>query len=70
MEKPNLILLDEPTNALDEDGVELIRKVVHEEIDRGATIFIASHSKEDLSLLCSKFFKMSDGTLKETVEVN
>jgi ABC-2 type transport system ATP-binding protein len=66
MEKPNLILLDEPTNALDEDGVELIRSVVHDEIDRGATILIASHNKEDLSLLCSKFFKMNDGILKET----
>lgn len=66
MEKPNLILLDEPTNALDEDGVELVRAVVREEIDRGATVLIASHNKEDLSLLCSKFFKMNDGALKET----
>lgn len=66
MEKPDLILLDEPTNALDEDGVELVRAVVREEIDRGATVLIASHNKEDLSLLCSKFFKMNDGVLKET----
>lgn len=66
MEKPGLILLDEPTNALDEDGVELVRAVVREEIDRGATVLIASHNKEDLSLLCSKFFKMNDGVLKET----
>ncbi|WP_101696780.1 ATP-binding cassette domain-containing protein [Clostridium minihomine] len=66
MEKPNLILLDEPTNALDENGVELIRTVVRDEIARGATVFIASHNKEDLSLLCSKFYKMNDGVLTET----
>ncbi|MVB10280.1 putative ABC transporter ATP-binding protein NosF [Caprobacter fermentans] len=66
MERPDLILLDEPTNALDEDGVELVRTVVREEIDRGATVVIASHNKDDLSLLCSKFFKMNDGILKET----
>ena len=46
MERPDLILLDEPTNALDEDGVELVRTVVREEIDRGATVVIASHNKE------------------------
>lgn len=66
MEKPNLILLDEPTNALDENGVELIRTVVRDEIARGATVLIASHNKEDLSLLCSKFYKMNDGVLTET----
>ncbi len=66
MERPDLILLDEPTNALDEDGVELIQNVIREEINRGATVMIASHHKEDLSLLCSKFFKMNDGVLKET----
>jgi ABC-2 type transport system ATP-binding protein len=65
MEKPDLILLDEPTNALDEDGVNLIRNIVKEEQQRGATILIASHNKEDLSLLCNRFYKMSDGKLTE-----
>lgn len=65
MEKPNLILLDEPTNALDEDGITLIRNVICEEQNRGATVLIASHNKEDLSLLCQKFYKMNDGTLSE-----
>jgi ABC-2 type transport system ATP-binding protein len=64
MEKPNLILLDEPTNALDEDGVSLIRKVVQEEAERGATILIASHNREDLTTLCSQFFKMNAGKLQ------
>lgn len=70
MEKPDLILLDEPTNALDEDGVNLIRTVVREEIDRGATVIIASHNKEDLSQLCSQFFKMNNGFLMETEGVH
>ena len=68
MEKPNLILLDEPTNALDEDGVELARTIVQEEVLRGACVLIASHNREDLSLLCSRFFKMDDGRLTETTE--
>lgn len=65
MEKPNLILLDEPTNALDEDGVSLIHQIIREETKRGATILIASHNKEDLTNLCSHFFKMNNGMIKE-----
>ena len=68
MEKPNLLLLDEPTNALDENGVELARTIVQEEVLRGACVLIASHNREDLSLLCSRFFKMDDGRLTETTE--
>jgi ABC-2 type transport system ATP-binding protein len=68
MEKPNLILLDEPTNALDEDGVQKIRTIIQEEVKRGACVLIASHNREDLALLCSRFFKMDDGELQETAE--
>lgn len=66
MEKPNLILLDEPTNALDENGVEQVRNIIREEVNRGAAVLVASHNKEDLNLLCSRFFKMNDGKLTET----
>ena len=66
MEKPRLILLDEPTNAIDGEGVERIRNVIKEEKERGATVLIASHNKEDLTTLCSRFFKMSGGRLEET----
>jgi ABC-2 type transport system ATP-binding protein len=65
MEKPDLLLLDEPTNALDEDGIAQIRKLIQEEQERGATVLIASHNKEDLALLCGKFYKMNDGELTE-----
>ena len=65
MEKPDLLLLDEPTNALDEDGVAQIRKLIQEEQERGATVLIASHNKEDLALLCGKFYQMNDGELTE-----
>ena len=65
MEKPDLLLLDEPTNALDEDGIAQIRKLIQEEQERGATVLIASHNKEDLALLCGKFYQMNDGELTE-----
>ena len=67
MERPSLLMLDEPTNALDEDGVDLVRQIIREENARGATVIIASHNKEDLTTLCGRFYKMNDGTLKEEV---
>ena len=65
MEKPQLLILDEPTNALDEDGVELIRKVIREENERGATVLIATHNKEDAQELCEACYRMSEGKAKK-----
>ena len=64
MEKPDLIILDEPTNALDEESIINIREILREEKKRGATILICSHNSEDLNLLCDKKFKMVDGSLE------
>ena len=61
MERPDVLILDEPTNALDEDGVEQIRRLIREEKERGALVLIASHNKEDISSLCDKIFEMHDG---------
>lgn len=63
MEKPDIIMLDEPTNALDENGVEEIRKIILEEKKRGAMILIASHNKEDINLLADKVYYMKSGNL-------
>lgn len=61
MEKPDIIMLDEPTNALDETGVEEIRKVILEEKERGALILVASHNKEDIHVLCDELYKVESG---------
>lgn len=64
-EKPKIILLDEPTNALDNDGVKLIYKLLDEERKRGALVIIATHHKEDLEEICDVVLKMSEGGLYE-----
>jgi len=61
MEQPDILILDEPTNALDEDGVDLVRSIILEEKHRGATILIASHNKEDLDILADKRFRVKNG---------
>lgn len=63
MESPNLLILDEPTNALDEDGIELIRNLILAENKKGATVLIASHNKEDIYTLVDHSFKMTNGKL-------
>lgn len=63
MEKPEIIILDEPTNALDEDAVQLVRSILLEEKSRGATILIASHNKEDIDILSDLRFRVNGGEL-------
>lgn len=64
-EKQSIILLDEPTNALDADGVELIYKIIKEEKERGAIIIIATHHKVDLQSVCDVILTVSEGRLSE-----
>lgn len=65
MESPELLVLDEPTNALDAEGVLLFREIIREEKERGATVLIASHNSEDIQQLCDKIFFMQSGRLAD-----
>lgn len=64
-EKQKIILLDEPTNALDNDGVQLIYKLLKEEKERGAIVVITTHHKEDLEEVCDVVLEMTEGELHE-----
>lgn len=62
-EQPDIILLDEPTNALDESGITMLENVIQDETSRGATIVMASHDMNFLHHCCSKIYTMRAGTL-------
>lgn len=64
-EKQKIILLDEPTNALDNDGVQLIYKLLKEEKERGALVVITTHHEEDLEEICDVVLEMTEGELHE-----
>jgi ABC-2 type transport system ATP-binding protein len=68
-EKQNIILLDEPTNALDEDGVQLIYNLIREERDRGALVIVATHHEEDLQEMCDTILSVSEGRIREKQNV-
>lgn len=67
-ENQKIILFDEPTNALDEDAVQLIYKIIREEKSRGATIIVATHHKEDLKEVCDVILKIAEGKIVEENE--
>ncbi len=64
MEDPEILILDEPMNGLDEQMVEKIRGVVLELKKRGKLIIITSHNREDIEILCDEVYKMKDGELE------
>lgn len=58
MEKPRVVLLDEPMNALDETGMVMLRDLIREFTDKGGAIIISSHYKEDFDNLCTSIYPM------------
>ena len=63
MEDPQILLLDEPLNGLDNEGVEEMRNVLLKQKDQGKLIIIASHSKEDIDILCDEIFRFDHGKI-------
>lgn len=68
MEKPDLILLDEPVNALDDRGILLVREILREEKKRGALIILACHDKEELELLADEILYIAEGRIIDMEE--
>lgn len=63
MEKPSLLILDEPMNGLDNQGVQHMRSLLKSLKAKGTTILLASHFKEDIELLCDEVYQMDCGVL-------
>lgn len=61
MEKPKLLILDEPFNGLDKEGVEQMRTYFLELKKQGVTILLSSHTSEDIKLLCDTVTEMEKG---------
>ena len=62
-EQQKILLLDEPTNALDEESILKFRNILLRLKEKGCLIIIASHNKEDISILCDKVMKMDNAKL-------
>lgn len=63
MEDPDILILDEPMNGLDETGVEDIRKLLLDYKAPGRIILLTSHNKEDINALCDEVFFLKNGSI-------
>lgn len=63
MEDPEILILDEPMNGLDNVGVQDIRALLLELKAQGKTILLASHNHEDIAALCDTVHEMDGGVL-------
>ena len=64
MENPKILILDEPFNGLDKDGVKEMREYLLSYKEQGKTILICSHSAEDISVLCDTVHEMDKGVIE------
>ncbi len=65
MEEPKLIIMDEPMNALDKEGIAEMREFFKKLRTQGRTILLTSHNFEDIQLLCDRVYEMEHGSIKE-----
>lgn len=72
MEDPEIILLDEPLNGLDEKSEKIVIEMLLEEKEKGKLIIVASHEKEELEYLSDEMIEIKAGEIvqkKETVKI-
>lgn len=63
MEDPDIVLLDEPMNGLDIEGMEEIRTLLLHLVNKGKTIVMATHSEEDVKNLCDVIVTLKNGSI-------
>ncbi len=63
MEDQTILILDEPMNGLDKDGIDFVRKLLLTLKDEGKLILLASHNREDINILCDEVFTLENGKL-------
>lgn len=66
MEDPDVLLLDEPMNGLDNEGVAEMRSILLAQKEKGKLIVVASHNQEDIDLLCDEIYRFDKGRIIET----
>jgi len=61
MEDPDVLLLDEPMNGLDNKGVKQMQQLFLELKQKGKLIVLASHNRDDIQLLCDSVIELDQG---------
>lgn len=64
MEQPDILILDEPMNGLDKNGVQEMRSLFLQMKAEGKVILLTSHNREDIDVLCDEVYEMDNGKLQ------
>lgn len=64
LKKPKLILLDEPTNGIDSDGIQMLEELLRHLKEAGSTIVVTSHDRDFLDAMTSQCYEMKEGSLR------
>ena len=67
MEYPKILMLDEPTNAIDEEGIRVLKEIVTSEKNKGTLVLLASHEKEIIDELADEVYTMADGKITDHI---
>ena len=67
MEHNGILLIDEPTNALDTEGVKMAKELLQKERDRGAAVIMACHDLSILEEICDEIYTIEKGMLKDPI---
>ena len=65
MEKPDIVILDEPINALDESGALQVREILSDLKTNGSIIILACHDAQELEFLSDEIYTISEGKIIE-----
>ena len=68
MERPDIVILDEPINALDETGAAMIREILHNLRNEGKLIILACHDTEELNFLADEIYEIAEGKIIGHIE--
>ncbi|SFQ40166.1 ABC-2 type transport system ATP-binding protein [Salibacterium halotolerans] len=68
MEKPSVVVLDEPTNGLDKQGVKDVREIILKLKAEGAAVLISSHIQEDIDEVSDEVYEMDGGRIQRVDE--
>lgn len=68
MEAPDILLLDEPMNALDKEGITLVKSLLKRHVESGKTLLFTSHNKEDLDDLADEKLEIECGQITRMAE--
>lgn len=65
MERPELLILDEPTNALDVGGIDMVARLISEERARGCTVLVSCHNEPQIEALFDRTYHLYEGRLAD-----